>query len=93
MLDGGKRLLFASSFDGTWDDYIDDFATTGVAQNFEVTWNHVQGFPGIKDPTVKDWFKAHAVKASQFILRLSRADGEGDLESAGGGGGVRSSAG
>ena len=67
MLDGGKRLLFASSFDGTFDDYIDDFATTGVAQNFELTWNHVQGFPGIKDPTVKDWFKAHAVKASSFV--------------------------
>ena len=49
------------------DDYIDDFATTGVAKNFEVTWNHVQGFPGIKDPTAKDWFKAHATKASQFI--------------------------
>ena len=32
MLDGGKRLLFASSFDGTFDDYIDDFATTRVAR-------------------------------------------------------------
>ena len=67
LLDGGKRLLFASSFDGTWDHYIDDFATTSVAQNFELTWGHVQGFPGIKDPTVKDWFKAHAVKASEFV--------------------------
>src|SRR5215208_5068886 len=66
MIDGGKRLLFASSFDGTFDDYIDDFATTGVAKNFELTWSHVQGFPGIKDPTVKDWFRAHATKASQF---------------------------
>ena len=67
MIDGGKRLLFASSFDGTFDDYIDDFGTTGIAKNFEVTWNHVQGFPGIKDPTIKDWFKAHATKASNFI--------------------------
>ena len=67
MIDGGKRLLFASSFDGTFDDYIDDFGTTGIAKNFEVTWNHVQGFPGIKDPTIKDWFKAHAVKASSFV--------------------------
>jgi hypothetical protein len=67
LLDGGKRLLFASSFDGTWDNYIDDFATTGVAKNFEMSWSHCQGFPGIKDPTVKDWFKARAVKASQFV--------------------------
>ena len=68
MIDGGKRLLFASSFDGTFDDYIDDFATTGIAKNFEVTWNHVQGFPGIKDPTIKDWFKAHAVKAGNYVV-------------------------
>ena len=68
MMDGGKRLLFASSFDGTWDNYIDDFATTVVAHTFDETWSHVQGFPGIKDPNVKDWFKAHAVKASTFAL-------------------------
>jgi hypothetical protein len=68
LMDGGKRLMFCSSFDGTWDQYIDDFATTGVAKNFELTWSHCQGFPGIKDPNAKDWFKAHAVKASQFVV-------------------------
>jgi hypothetical protein len=26
FLDGGTRLMFASSFDGPWDVYIDDFA-------------------------------------------------------------------
>jgi hypothetical protein len=68
MMDGGKRLLFASSFDGTWDNYIDDFATTAVAHTFDETWSHVQGFPGIKDPNVKDWFKEHAVKASTYLV-------------------------
>ena len=52
---------------GPGTNCIDDFATTSVAQNFELTWGHVQGFPGIRDPTVKDWFKAHAVKASEFV--------------------------
>src|SRR5215472_8577726 len=28
MLDGGKRLMFCSSFDGDWDPYIDDFAAS-----------------------------------------------------------------
>ena len=28
LMDGGKRLMFACSFDGDWDKYIDDFATT-----------------------------------------------------------------
>jgi hypothetical protein len=67
MLDGGTRLLFASTFDGDWDPYIDDFATTAIGQNFDETWNHVQGYPGVKSPTVKDWFKAHAVKAGNFV--------------------------
>jgi hypothetical protein len=68
LMDGGKRLMFCSSFDGSWDQYIDDFATTGVAKNFELTWSHCQGFPGIKDPNAKDWFKERAVKASQFVV-------------------------
>ena len=25
-LDGGKRLLLASNYDGTWENYIDEFA-------------------------------------------------------------------
>jgi len=67
LLDGGKRLMFASSFDGDWDKYIDDFATTAIGQDFEQTWSHVQGFPGIKSPKVKDWFQAHAVEAGNFV--------------------------
>ena len=67
LLDGGKRLMFCSSFDGSWDTYIDDFATTAIGQDFDVTWRHVQGFPGIKSPEVKDWFMAHAVQAGNFV--------------------------
>ena len=68
LLDGGKRLMFASSFDGDWDPYIDDFATTAIGLNFDESWNHVQGYPGVKSPTVKDWFKAHATKAGNFVV-------------------------
>ena len=32
LLDGGKRLVFASSFDGAWDTYIDDFARTDIGR-------------------------------------------------------------
>lgn len=68
MLDGGKRLMFASSFDGEWDTYIDDFATTAIGQNFDDTWGHVQGYPGVKSPTIKDWFQAHAIEAGNFVV-------------------------
>jgi hypothetical protein len=50
---------FASVFDGTWDQYIDDFATTYIADFFDAVFTHTEGFPGIKDPNVKDWFVAH----------------------------------
>jgi hypothetical protein len=68
LLDGGERLMFCSSFDGDWDPYIDDFAATAIGQNFDQTWNHVQGYPGVRSPKVKDWFKAHAVKAGNFVV-------------------------
>ena len=67
LMDGGKRLMFCSSFDGSWDDYIDDFATTAIGQDFDMTWGHVEGYPGVKSPDVKDWFAAHAVQAGNFV--------------------------
>jgi hypothetical protein len=68
LLDGGKRLMFASSFDGAWDPYIDDFAATVIGQGFDEHWKHVQGYPGIKSPKVKDWFKAHAIRAGNYVV-------------------------
>jgi hypothetical protein len=59
--------MFASSFDGDWDKYIDDFATTAIGKNFDESWNHVQGYPGVKSPTIKDWFQAHAIEAGNYV--------------------------
>lgn len=60
------KLMFCSSFDGTWDKYIDDFATTYIAKVFQDVFSHCEGFPGIKDPNVKDWFLANAIEAYAF---------------------------
>jgi len=67
MLDGGKRLMFASSFDGDWDKYIDDFAATAIGLNFDETFGHTQGYPGVRSPAVKDWFMARAIEAGNFV--------------------------
>jgi hypothetical protein len=67
LMDSGKRLMFASSFDGPWDVYIDDFATTDIGLNFDETWKHVQGYPGVKSPNIKEWFKEHTVVAGNFV--------------------------
>jgi hypothetical protein len=66
IFDNDTRLLFASVFDGSWDTYIDDFATTQIAKNFELVFSHAEGFPGISDPNVKEWFVAHQVPALVF---------------------------
>jgi hypothetical protein len=68
LLDGDTRLLFASSFDGPWDVYIDDFARTAIGRAFDETWGHVQGYPGVASPSVKAWFKDHTVVAGNFVL-------------------------
>jgi hypothetical protein len=68
LLDGGKRLVFASSFDGAWDAYIDDFARTDIGRAFDDTWQHVQGYPGVKSPDIKEWFKEHTVVAGNYLV-------------------------
>jgi hypothetical protein len=67
IFDNDTRFLFASVFDGSWDTYIDDFATTQIAKNFELVFSHTEGFPGISDPNVKEWFVAHQVPALIFV--------------------------
>jgi hypothetical protein len=68
LIDNDTRLLFCSSFDGTWDNYIDDFAVSdnAVSQAFAEFWSHVEGYPGITDPSVRDWLTAHQYEAIAF---------------------------
>jgi hypothetical protein len=66
LFDNDTRVLFCSSFDGTWDKYIDDFAATAIGPIFDAVWSHTEGYPGIQHPSVKDWFMSHAVEATSF---------------------------
>jgi hypothetical protein len=67
IFDDDTRFMFASVFDGPWDTYIDDFATTVVGANFDKVFAHSEGFPGVTDPGVKDWFVAHQAPALVFV--------------------------
>ena len=59
LFDDDSRLLFATSFDGTWDAYMDDFFTSGpTLQLFDAVFQHVEGYDGLPD--------VEAVKA--FVL-------------------------
>lgn len=67
IFDNDTRFMFASVFDGSWDTYIDDFAKTVVGERFDKVFSHSEGFPGIKDPGVKEWFLAHQEPAGVFV--------------------------
>ena len=66
VLDQGTRVLFASSIDGTWDSYIDDFGSPAAKTVFDAVLSHCEGYPGITHPTIREWLVAHQVQASSF---------------------------
>jgi hypothetical protein len=68
LFDNDTRLEFASSFDGTWDTYIDDFASTPVAELFDAVFSHCEGYPGLASiEAVKDWFMANTTEAANYV--------------------------
>lgn len=66
IFDDDTRVLFASVFDGSWDTYIEDFAATSFSSQLDGLFQHTEGYPGVKDPTVKEWFASHQVPAIYF---------------------------
>lgn len=58
LFDDDTRLLFATSFDGTWDSYMLDFATKPL-QLFDAIFRHVEGYDGLPDlAAVKDFISS-----------------------------------
>lgn len=44
VIDEGKRLLFVSNFDGSWESYLDDFIELAHA-GLTAVWSNCVGFP------------------------------------------------
>src|SRR4029434_2390145 len=42
------RLVFATSFDGSWDAYMEDFAMSPLA-GFDAIFRHTEGYEGLPD--------------------------------------------
>jgi hypothetical protein len=69
IIDGGKRLLFFSNYDGSWENYLGDFidkAHTGLTG----VWSNTLGFPRTKlllwegatnELQFKQWTRAHQI--------------------------------
>jgi hypothetical protein len=62
FLDNDTKLLFASTYDRDWDPYIDDFATK-IPDILDLQFGEVDGWPGVRNPAVKDFIVKHQVQA------------------------------
>jgi hypothetical protein len=65
IFDNDTKLLFASTFDGDWDAYINDFAAI-IPDLIDLAFGEVDDYPGIKDPKVKDFIVKHQLTSTYF---------------------------
>jgi hypothetical protein len=64
--DNDTRLLFATSFDGSWDSYMLDFASKPL-QLFDAIFRHVEGYEGLPDlVAVKNFIMSAQVTAGGY---------------------------
>jgi hypothetical protein len=62
QIDGGRRLLFLSNFDGSWENYLDDFidrASTGLS----AIWSNTREFPRTRFLVLDGARDGHTFKA------------------------------
>ena len=67
FLDDDTRVLFCTAYDGDWDPYIDDFATK-IPELMDILFGNVEGLPGIKDPSVKQFILDHQITAAGWYV-------------------------
>lgn len=66
LFDDETRLLFATSFDGSWDAYMEDFAA-GPLQLFDSIFRHTEGYAGLPDvAAVKSFILSAQVTAAAY---------------------------
>ena len=76
IVDHDTKLLFATAYDGEWDPYIEDFATK-IPDEMDMVFSSLEGWPGIRDPSVKDYIVKHQITADAWYVaspRLTVAD-------------------
>lgn len=76
FFDNDTRMLFATSFDGDWDVYIDDFVAL-IPDYLDIIDSAWEGWPGIRSPGAKDYLVKHQITAEGWFVanpELSLAD-------------------
>jgi hypothetical protein len=72
VFDNDTRLLFASTFDGDWDAYIEDFGAY-IPDYIDLAFGETEGYPGIKSPDFKDFLVKNQVTATHFYSAYPNA--------------------
>ena len=67
FFDNDTRMIFATSFDGDWDTYIDDFVTK-IPDYLDIIDSAWDGWPGIRDPGAKDYLASHQITAEGWYV-------------------------
>jgi hypothetical protein len=67
FFDNDTRLLFATSYDGDWDTYIDDFVSK-IPDYLDIIDSAWDGWPGIRDPGAKDYLAKHQITAEGWYV-------------------------
>jgi hypothetical protein len=67
FFDNDTRMLFATSFDGDWDVYIDDFVTK-IPDYLDIIDSAWDGWPGIRSPGAKDYLAKHQITAEGWYV-------------------------
>ena len=68
VIDNGRRLMMVSDYDGSWENYIDEFAEM-IASGLDAIWETAIGLPpdGARDlPAFKRFLRTHQVPSDAF---------------------------
>ena len=72
IFDNDTRVIFASTFDGDWESYINDFATI-LPEEIDLLFHECAGYPGIHSSDIKDWIVKQQVTALAFYSAYPEA--------------------
>lgn len=74
VIDGGKRLIMVSDYDGTWEAYIEEFAEM-ILSGLDAIWRRSRGFPenGARDvQAFKQFLRCRQYQAQVFYSGYPR---------------------
>ncbi|XHX75917.1 MAG: hypothetical protein RBJ76_15860 [Stenomitos frigidus ULC029] len=75
IIDGGKRMLFISNYDGSWENYIGDFVDKG-SFGLNAIWNNSVNYPpgGAQDiVSFRKYVRDHQVPSQVFYCAYPQA--------------------